>query len=344
LARLAWRVGDLAAIGPGQTLRGLSRSYLDDPHLRVLLERYATYAGSDPRQAPAALVAIAYAELAYGGWYLRGGLGTLADALVRRCDALGVTIHTSAPVVRISTAGSRCTGVLLANGERVPADVVVANADAASVYRDLLPTPRRARRLVRRSLGGFVLLLGVKGHTPGLAHHTVFFPSDYDAEFDELFHGGAPVADPAILVTVANDPAVRPEGYEAWFVLVNAPTTVDWFAAGLAETYADQVLATLAGRGLDVRDRLLFREIRTPADLEAATGTPGGAIYGTPAHGLAGLLRPPNRGPVQGLYLVGGSTHPGGGLPMVTLSAEIVARTIGGPVPPRRSFGFPTTY
>jgi phytoene dehydrogenase-like protein len=80
-----------------------------------------------------------------------------------------------------------------------------------------------------------------------------------------------------------------------------------------------------------VRDRLLFREIRTPADLETATLTPGGAIYGTPSHGLTGLLRPSNRGCVRGLYLVGGSTHPGGGLPMVTLSAEIVAHTIGSP-------------
>jgi phytoene dehydrogenase-like protein len=78
-----------------------------------------------------------------------------------------------------------------------------------------------------------------------------------------------------------------------------------------------------------VRDRVLFREVRTPADLEAATATPGGAIYGTPRHGLQGLLRPANRGPVRGLYLVGGSVHPGGGLPMVMLSAHIVATLIG---------------
>ena len=328
LARLAWRVGDLAAIGPGRSLRGLGRSYLADQHLRTMLDRYATYTGSDPRRAPAALVAIPYAELAFGGWYLRGGLSTLADAVLHRCEALGVRIHTGCRVERIETAGGRTVGIRLAGGERVGADLVVANADAAAVYRDLLPTPRRARRLTERSIGGFVLLLGVKGRTPGLAHHTVFFPPVYDAEFDALFHTGQPVADPTVLVTVADDPAVRPSGHEAWFVLVNAPTTVDWRAPGLADAYADQVLATLARRGVDVRDRLLFREIRTPADLETATLTPGGAIYGTPSHGLSGLLRPPNRGCVRGLYLVGGSTHPGGGLPMVTLSAEIVAHTI----------------
>jgi phytoene dehydrogenase-like protein len=104
---------------------------------------------------------------------------------------------------------------------------------------------------------------------------------------------------------------------------------MDWRSPGLAGAYADYVLATLARRGLDVRDRVLFREIRTPADLERDTNTPGGAIYGTPRHGVAGLFRPPNRCPVAGVYLVGGSTHPGGGLPMVALSAEIVARQIG---------------
>jgi phytoene desaturase len=328
LARLAWRLGDLAAIRPGQTLRGLGRSYVDDARLRMLLDRYATYTGSDPRQAPAALVAVAYAELTYGGWYLRGGLFTLAEALLRRSEALGVRIHTGTAVHRIETRAGAAIGVRLANGEHVPADTVVANADAAAVYQHLLPTPRRARRLARRSLSGFVLLLGVRGHTPGLAHHTVFFPADYDAEFDSLFHSGSPVTDPAILLSVPDDPSVRPAGHEAWFVLVNAATTVDWSRPGRADAYADHILATLARRGLDVRDRLLFREIRTPADLAAATAAPDGAIYGTPSHGLTGLLRPPNRGPVRNLYLVGGSTHPGGGLPLVTLSAATVARTI----------------
>jgi phytoene dehydrogenase-like protein len=106
---------------------------------------------------------------------------------------------------------------------------------------------------------------------------------------------------------------------------------VDWRAPGLADTYADRVLAALARRGVDVRDRVLFRDVRTPADLEQATGSPGGAIYGTPSHGLTGLLRPPNRGAVRGLFHVGGSSHPGGGLPMVALSAKIVADLVGPP-------------
>ncbi|MGW1057990.1 phytoene desaturase family protein [Micromonospora rubida] len=337
LASLAWRLGDLAAIGPGRTLRGLGRRHLSDPRLRMLLDRYATYTGADPRRAPAALVAVPYAELTFGGWYLRGGLGTLADALLTRCLDLGVVVRTGTAVTRIDAAGGRVHGVRLAGvAAPVPADVVVANVDALTVYRDLLPSPRRLAGLTDRSLAGFVLLLGVAGDT-GLAHHNVFFPRDYDAEFDAVFgHPGRgirarPAPDPTVFVTVADDPAVRPEGHEAWFVLVNAARhgtatgAVDWRRPGLADAYADRVLDVLAERGVDVRDRLAFREVRTPADLDATTGAPGGSIYGT----AGGLLRPANRGPAAGLWLVGGSSHPGGGLPMVTLSAQIVANEIG---------------
>jgi phytoene desaturase len=302
-----------------------------------MLDRYATYTGADPRRAPAALAAIPYAELAFGGWYLPGGLGVLATALLDRCRSLGVQVVTSSPVERICSTAGRATGVRLRSGAEVPADVVVANVDALSVYRDLLPAPSRLGGLAARSLAGFVLLLGVRGQTPELAHHTVFFPSDYDAEFDAVFGSpgtgerARPPSDPTVFVTRAADPAVSPAGTEAWFVLVNAPRhgtsfgAVDWRRSGLADAYGRHILDVLAARGLDVRDRLLFTETRTPADLADATAAPGGAIYGT----AGGLTRPANRGPLAGLFLVGGSTHPGGGLPMVTLSAKIVADEIG---------------
>jgi phytoene desaturase len=357
LAALSWRLGDLRAIAPGRSLRSLGRHYLRDPHLRMLLDRYATYTGADPRRAPAALAAVPYAELAFGGWYLPGGLGTLGAAMTTRCAALGVEIVLNSPVARIETSGGvgssggagssgggkgggtagcgRVRGVRLASGAYVPADIVVSDADALDVYRDLLPDPSRLARLSDRSLAGFVLLLGVRGETPELAHHTVFFPDYYDAEFDAIFGSAArrarPASDPTVFVTRAVDPAVRPAGHEAWFVLVNAPrhgyewSAVDWRRPGLADAYGKHVLAVLARRGLDVRNRLVFCETRTPADLADATAAPGGAIYGT----AGGLMRPANRGPVPGLFLVGGSVHPGGGLPMVTLSAEIVADQIG---------------
>lgn len=346
LARLALtRPGDLRAVARGRTLSGLSRCLLDDVRLQVMAQRYATYTGSDPRRCPAVLALIAYVEAAYGAWYIPGGLYELAGALARRCRDLGVEIVTHAPVTAVEHDGRRVRGVRVGGragaGELIPADLVVSDADATRVLRDLLTParPRAIRGALRRlaratpSLSGFVLLLGVRGRTPGLAHHTVSFPADYTAEFDAIFGPRPqPVADPALYVCAPDDPAGAPDGDEAWFVLANAPRQgpVDWTAPGLAAAYARHLLDVLAARGLDVRHRLAFAEYRSPAELERATGAPGGAIYGTSSNGLAAaFLRPANRTGLAGLYLVGGSAHPGGGLPLVALSARIVATLVG---------------
>jgi len=341
LLRQAVRLRDLATIAPHRTLRGLSRRYLRDPRLRMFLDRYATYTGSDPRLAPAALAAVPYAEQAFGAWYVPGGLYRLGEAIRDRAVERGAVVRTGADVTSIELTGGRTAGVRLAGGERLAADAVVANADAAHMYRDLLPVPAATaprRRLARApaSLSGFVVLLGVRGTTPGIAHHNVLFPDCYDAEFDDIF-GPAPrpVVDPTLYVSVPRDTSVAPVDCEAWFVLVNAPRHepergVDWDAPGLAERYADRLLDMAAERGLDIRGRSVFRETLTPADLQRRTRAVGGAIYGTSSNGRrAAFLRPANRSPVPGLFLAGGSSHPGGGLPLVALSAKIVADLIG---------------
>ncbi len=188
-----------------------------------------------------------------------------------------------------------------------------------------------------------MLLLALRGRTPGLAHHTVLFPDDYDAEFDAVFGTGRfrgaprPVADPTVYVSAPDDPALRPdEDSESWFVLVNAPRhdPARWGRLGRARPgrplRRSEILDVLARRGLDVRDRVRLRVVRTPADLERDTGSVGGSIYGTSSNGTrAAFLRPANTSPIPGLFLVGGSAHPGGGLPLVGLSAEIVAGLIG---------------
>ena len=342
LARLARSVDDVRNVAPWSSLRGLGAQYLTDPRLRMLLDRYATYSGSDPRRAPAALATVPFAEQAFGSWYVRGGLRRLALAVADRAVERGAEIATSTPVSRVLVEGGRTTGVQLVGGERLPADVVVVNTDATALHDRLLPADapvRRARATLARatpSSSGFVLLLALRGRTPDLAHHTVFFPADYDAEFDDLFTDPRPLVDPTVYLSAPDDPATRPdEDSESWFVLVNAPRHepgrgVDWDTPGLADAYADRVLAVLAGRGLDVRDRVRWREVRTPADLGRATGSVGGSIYGTSSNGArAAFLRPANASPLPGLYLVGGSAHPGGGLPLVTLSAEIVAGLVG---------------
>jgi phytoene dehydrogenase-like protein len=215
-------------------------------------------------------------------------------------------------------------GVRLAGGERLAADVVVADVDATILYGELLPDRGAARRAgrARRSSSAFALLLGVEGRTPGLAHHTVAFgpPAAYRREFAT----GAPPAEPTVYVACPTgvDAAVAPPGHESWFVLVNVPAgaETDW------EAYGDRILGLLAERGLATAGRVRVRDAITPADLATRYRSPGGAIYGSSSNGRrAAFLRPPNRGPRRGLYLVGGSSHPGGGLPLVALSGAIVA-------------------
>ncbi len=344
LLRLAgWGMSDVRTVAPWQTLRQLGRRHLRDPRLRMLLDRYATYTGSDPRRAPAALAVVPYVEQTFGAWYVSGGLRVLGAAVHERALLRGVTVRTGAAVAAVTLDAGRVSGVRLQDGEQVAADVVVSDADARHLYDDLLPraVTGGARRRLRRatpSLSGFVLLLALRGRTPDLAHHTVLFPDDYDAEFDAVFGRDArPVEDPTVYVSAPDDAALRPDDdHESWFVLVNAPRhgagpgAVDWTRDRLAASYADRVLDVMARRGLDVRHRVLWREVRTPADLERDTWSPGGAIYGTSSNGArAAFLRPSNASPVPGLFLVGGSAHPGGGLPLVGMSAAIVAGLVG---------------
>jgi phytoene desaturase len=352
LLRESRKVSDLRTVAPWRSLRGLGRSYLQDARLRMLLDRYATYTGSDPRRAPAALATVPYVEQTFGAWYVTGGLRRLGSALHQRVLDRGATVRTSAPVVSVLTTSGTVSGVRLADGEDLPADVVISDVDAYSLYADLVAPqhgsgPLRSLRRTTPSLSGFVLMLALRGRTPGLRHHTVLFPDDYDDEFDSVFGAGPhagrprPVPDPTIYVSAPDDPATRPDAdHEAWFVLVNAPrhspvdraAGVDWDEPGLAASYAEGILDVLARRGLEVRDRLRWAEIRTPADLERATGSPGGSIYGSSSNGArAAFLRPANRSPLPGLFLVGGSAHPGGGLPLVGMSAAIVAGLVGRP-------------
>lgn len=329
-------------VAPRTTLRQLGDEYLTDPRLRQVLDRYATYSGSDPRRAPAVFATIPYMEQTFGAWHLGGGVGTLADALETRGRERGVDIRLHQDVTEVVTRDGAAVGVRV-NEEVIPADIVVANADAHHLYTDLIRDPagrKPARALAKAApaLSGFVMLLALRGRTPGIHHHNVWFPADYDGEFDAIF-GRTPHAaqDPAIYACVPDDPAMRPNAdSESWFILVNTPRngdgsdgTVDWAAPGAAEAYADHLLGVLAARGTDIRDRILWRELRTPADLERTTRAPGGSIYGSSSNGpRAAFQRPANRSPIPGLYLVGGSAHPGGGLPLVGMGAEIVAELI----------------
>jgi len=331
--------GDALSVDVWRTLDGAARKRVRSPHLRQLLGRYATYAGASPYEASAAFSAAAHVELNGGVWYAKGGVYEIARALEKLAQELGVEIHTGQAVERIMVEGGQARGVVLESGERRAAQAIVANADVTTVYEQLLPRevvdPRRLARLVDagRSCSGFVLALGVEGIHPELAHHNIFFSSDYRREFDEIFHQGVPPSEPTIyvVITARSDPEHAPEGCENWFVLVNAPVLgqrYDWATQAVA--YRDLVLARLADLGFDVRASIRMEHILTPLNIARLSGAYRGALYGTTNNGLlAALRRPHNRCPdVRGLYFAGCTTHPGGGVPMVALSGKTAARMV----------------
>ncbi|MEY3196577.1 MAG: hypothetical protein RL252_904, partial [Actinomycetota bacterium] len=309
-------VRDMKIIAPWKTLRVHADEVLKDQRLRYIMDRYATYSGSDPRKAPAVLSTIAFVEESFGAWHVKGGLGQLAEKVYQRAVDVGVTFHLNSPVSAITTVGKKATGVILADGTVVEADAVVANADASLVYNKLIKGHKgllkKARKNIEKadvSVAGFCLLLGMrKDAEQVLNHHTILFPDNYDAEFDAIFTHGKPVEKPTIYICAPQDPDMtKDETLEGWFVLVNAPThgQFNWSDKEFARNYANTIIDQIEARGISVRDRLESLTIRTPADLEAAVHAPGGAIYGTSSNGArAAFMRAKNRSPIKGLYLV----------------------------------------
>lgn len=316
---------DLRRIDGTRTLAKLSEATFDDPRLRQLVNRYATYSGSSPFLAPATLSCISHVEQAFGCWHVRGGLGRLRDALEAAASRVGVDVRRSTDVGGVMADGGRVRGVALADGGVEPADVVVSNVDAAHLYTELLPDPKRAKRIdaLGRSSSAFLICAAVRGRTEGVAHHNVFFSLHDEQEFRYLSAGQLPI-DPTVSACVASttDRSLAPRDGESWVLLVNAPP-----ATGIdRKLMTAAVLNRLAERGVDLRDRIRFTRTLAPADFDVRYRAHGGSIYGPSSNGKrAAFARPSNVGPVDGLYLVGGSTHPGGGLPMVATSARIVA-------------------
>jgi phytoene desaturase len=330
---------DLKTISPWKSLRGIG---IQNPYLAKIMDRYATYSGSDPRVAPAVLSTIAFVEEAFGAWHIKGGIGTLAEKITERCQKLGVEIHLNSFVEEITLHRGRVSG-LVVNGSAQSFDRVVANADAQFVYEKLLAPTKKVVKIRKQlakqepSLAGFSLLLGLKpSDAEPLNHHTILFPENYDLEFESIFTTKTPVEKPTIYICAPHDPLmVKDEGHEAWFVLVNAPrhstsgNGFDWSDENFKRQYANSIINQIEAAGISVRDRLEVLEIRTPLDLQVAVNAPGGSIYGTSSNGArSAFARAKNRSPIKGLYLVGGSAHPGGGLPLVGLSAEMVANAV----------------
>lgn len=336
----------LIDISPFISLRKYVSRHTSDKHLKMIIDRYATYSGSDPRKAPAPLLTIPFIESAFGAWHITGGIAKLAEQLGMRARELGVEIILNSPVSQIIIESGVVGGIKLNDGSIINADAVVANADAKVVYKELISPSVKAAKNERKKLNrltpsfsGFSLFIGldnskVSENIPKLEHHNIYFPENYDAEFEDLFEKNVPVENPTIYISAPKDYSLTPnENCESWSVLVNAPLHnpdggVDW--GKIESQYAQKILDRLDELGLRVRERMVHFEFRSPKGLEQEVNAPGGSIYGSSSNGpRAAFLRAKNKSDIAGLYLVGGSAHPGGGLPLVGISAEIVAEAIG---------------
>ena len=272
---------DLRAIEPLTTLHRHAARYFADPRLVQWAGRYATYSGSSPYHAPATLTCIPHIESRFGCWYPRGGLDTLRAALFRVATAVGAEVRLGADVARITATAREVSGVELVDGTRLSAPVVVANADAEHVYGSLLPNDGALRRVRRagRSFSGFVVIAAVRGSTPGIGHHNVWFSADDGAEFAAL--GSGRMADgPTISACVSSvtDASQAPVGNENWVLLVNAPPDIELDA----DDQRGVLLDRLAASGVDLRPRLEWSATLTPRDLARRYRAPGARSTGRP--------------------------------------------------------------
>ncbi len=324
-------------IDPFRTVDQAVSSFFRSRYLRQVFNRYATYNGSSPFRAPATFNLISYVEFAQGAWHVSGGMYQIARALEQLARELGVEIRACTPVEHIEVSNNAATGVILAGGERLAASRVIVNADPRYAYATLLPGHEKtAARLAQLELSysGFVLLLGINRIYPDLAHHNIFFSSDYRAEFAAIVDMQVPAPDPTIYVCAASvtDPRLAPPGHMNLFVLVNAPVLnprVNW--AREAQGYRNLILHKLERMGLEnLSQHIVIEQIWTPETINQRYNAPGGSIYGLASNNpWTAFMRPPLRArDVRGVYFVGGGTHPGGGIPLVLLSGRAVAERV----------------
>jgi phytoene desaturase len=324
---------DFLDIDAFSTVSAVVDDYFQSPYLRQFFKRFTTYNGSSPYQAPATLNVIPHVELNQGGYYVSGGLYRIAESLEKLARELGVHFHYNSSVRRILTDSGGAAGIQTSDNSEYAADVVVANSDATDTLLHLLPTDsisalkRRQQAKIEPSCSGFVLLLGCRRSWTQLKHHNIFFSENYRREFEQIFKEKQMPDDPTIYIanTSHTNPEHAPSGGSNLFILVNAPYlhhTQKWDK--ITPEYSGFLIRELEERGLTgLRDSVEFSETINPNDFLERYRSNRGSIYGTASNSrFSAFLRPRNK--VRGidrLYMVGGSTHPGGGIPLVIQSA-----------------------
>jgi phytoene desaturase len=336
-----------------RTLAGYIDKRFTDTRLRQVLGYPAVFLGGSPYGVPSLYHLMSHLDLDEGVLYPRGGFTTIIDAIQRLATRRGARIETAAEVAEITTegsgAGAKATGVRLTDGRRLAADIVVSTADlhhseTALLPRELQTYPEEWWAKREPSPGALLLLLGVEGALPRLAHHTLVFAEDWRSNFDDIFGPSPRVPDPAsvyICRPSATDETVAPEGRENLFVLVPVPADtklghggVDGDGDPAVEAAADRVIAQISQWcGIpDLADRILERRTIAPADFHSDLHAWRGNALGL-AHTLrqSAVFRPRNVSKkVGGLYYAGSSALPGIGLPMCLISAELVIKRLRG--------------
>jgi phytoene desaturase len=327
---------------PFLTLHEYHSKIFQSQKLIQLFDRYATYSGSDPYKAPAALSIIPHVEYTLGSYYIKGGMYKLAELLFQQAQNYGVTFYFETEVKKILHDTKKVTGLLIEEKNKreniLKASYIVSNADVVLTWTKLIDGfsfQKAAVKKLEPSCSGLVFLWGVTKQFPDLLHHNIFFSGNYKDEFEALFGRKTYPEDPTIYITITSktDSSDAPEGCENWFVLINAPslsqTTMQY--PEVAKQVKKAVLQKLNVMGIQIcEEDILCEKIITPKDILTTTKSNKGSIYGISSNSkLTAFLRQKNRSSeLKGLYFAGGSAHPGGGIPLVLLSGMIVGESI----------------
>jgi 1-hydroxycarotenoid 3,4-desaturase len=325
----------LRHIRPFTTMWQALGDYFQDQRLRQLFGRYATYCGSSPFAAPATLLLVTHVEQA-GVWLVEGGMHRLARAIETQALRHGASFRYGTVATDILVEAGRVRAVRLASGERLEAAAVIANTDTAAlstgrlgaaVKRSVPPVPRD-----RRSLSAVTYAMRTKAGGFPLVHHNVFFSDDYPAEFADIFDRGRLPRDPTVYVCAqdrgSEDETPPEHRAERLFCLVNAPASgdTDAFSAEDIDPCTARLCQVLARSGLHITASPETMTVTTPRGFDRLFPATGGALYGPASHGWqASFQRPGVKTKLSGLYLAGGSVHPGPGVPMAALSGRMAA-------------------
>jgi phytoene desaturase len=311
------------------------RHFGTQPKLVQLFNRFATYNGSDPYKAPGMLTIIPHFEHNVGVFYPQGGMYEITRSLFDLSKRKGAEYHFSAPVSRILNECGRVTGLETKDGRSFQFDRVVSNMDVYYTYHHLLPDSPRPERILAqpKSTSALIFYWGIRHDFKQLGLHNIFFSQDYKAEF-EAMERGTVSDDPTVYVNITSKLTptdAPPEGGENWFVMVNVPADQgqDWSL--LIPRIRQQVIEKLSARlKQPVGDLIACEAVLEPREIERRTSSHQGALYGYSSNNtMAAFLRHPNfSNKIKGLHFVGGSVHPGGGIPLCLLSAKITADLI----------------